>query len=135
LELCAQPRRERGEMLTPPGPAPVPSRHVVPSAPTPTSVAVTPIAEYDIAGPAAGAAAGGAGEIAGVGAAIAGAGGGGEATAVPLGAGAVGVGEGCEADRVARFAWPGGTCAPGVTGGGGGRNRAGGGSAVSAAPA
>ncbi len=44
-------------MLNPPGPASVPSLHVVPSAPTPTSVAVTPIDEYDIGAEAAGAAA------------------------------------------------------------------------------
>src|SRR5438128_11055141 len=97
-------------MPNPPGSASVPILHVVPSAPTPTSVAVTPIAEYDIAGPAAGAAAGGAAGAAGVGAAI----------AVPAGAAAVGVGGGGGVGRRSLRAWPGGTCSPGVVDGSGG---------------
>src|SRR6266568_725209 len=91
-------------MLNPPGPASVPSLHVVPSAPTPTSVAATPSDEYDIGAGAAGAAVG----IAGVGAAI----------AVPGGAGEVGVGGGGEVGRGGRREWPGGIFSPGVTGGG-----------------
>ena len=94
-------------MLNPPGPAFVPSLHVVPSAPTPTSVAATPSDEYHIGAGATGAAGAAAG-VAGVGAAI----------AVPEGAGEVGVGEGGEVGRGGRREWPGGTLSPGVTGGG-----------------
>jgi len=99
-------------MLNPPGPASVPSLHVVPSAPTPTSVAVTPIDEYDI-----GAEAAGAGGAAGAAGAVDGVAGVGAAMAVPAGAGSVGVGGGEELGRVGFFALPGGTCGPGVTGG------------------
>lgn len=117
-------------MLNPPGPASVPSLHIVPSAPTPMSVAPTPSGAYarigaNGAGPGTGMTAGaeagvGAGGTAagGVGAAIAVPGGAGEAISVAVGAGTVGVGGGGEVDRGVRRDLPGGTFTVGLTGGG-----------------